>query len=159
MRMYTSCVNSWISRRVSLALGAAISMGCAAASDGSSPSERESATVVTAELAPDPSAQPEHAPVFCGAAGQSCCAEEPRCEDGLTCNANGICRRCGNLGQRCCVGGACLGELTCSPSNSCVLPQSCGSPGEPCCSGTFCEAGTRCLAGVCQSSCGPFGCP
>ncbi len=88
--------------------------------------------------------------VGCGGVDQACCVANDRSPCGsesLICES-AICRRCGEVGEKCCSGTMCKGGATCSTSaNVCV---SCGSIGASCCpEGSACQAGAVCAGAMC----------
>lgn len=88
----------------------------------------------------------------CGGAGMTCCPVEPKCQSGLVCNSNNICRTpCGDGGQRCCPGGTCNPGFACNSNSIC---RTCGREGDICCAGNTCNAGLVCTGGRCQKPCG-----
>lgn len=78
----------------------------------------------------------------CGARGQSCCSESPRCDDGASC-IDGTCRPAGYPGAVC-DAGRCTGGATCV-RGSCRV--GCGAAGLACCGNDGCAEGLRCQAG------------
>lgn len=89
----------------------------------------------------------------CGEAGKFCCADGPKCGDGLAC-FDGNCIECGKKGQICCEEDQCGSELLCY-GGDCV---SCGDNGAPCCGGDkkcvgetiFDNLRQDCFGGICQ---------
>ncbi|MFC1678564.1 hypothetical protein ACFLZ9_02370, partial [Patescibacteria group bacterium] len=72
----------------------------------------------------------------CGKEKNFCCAEDPKCEEGLAC-WRGFCTPCGDDKQPCCISeNQCSSELICY-NNTCLA---CGLPGNPCCQeGVACQ--------------------
>lgn len=91
--------------------------------------------------------------LHCGAEGEQCCADTPRCSAPRTACAptTGLCERCGAHGEMCCAGSAVLcddGE----PCDTYLHPEpgvcGCGRRGELCCDGFTCQPGLTCLPGT-----------
>lgn len=78
----------------------------------------------------------------CGARGQLCCSEQPRCDEDLSC-IEGACRPRGYPGAACdqdhCTGGAICVQGQCR--------LGCGAAGLACCTNEGCAEGLRCQAG------------
>lgn len=96
----------------------------------------------------------------CGSEGYECCFEGPPCREDFVCH-EGICLRCGGLGESCCPGHVCDGDLYClrEPNSLgwCLAERPpCGGDGERCCDeGPSCNPGLGCVVepfsfGICR---------
>jgi photosystem II stability/assembly factor-like uncharacterized protein len=90
----------------------------------------------------------------CGAAGQTCCASGDRCESGLECTSDNLCRACGAEGQGCCGGTSCNADLICDGQAIC---RACGGAGQGCCAGSTCAFGLECFSDNVCRACGNEG--
>jgi hypothetical protein len=78
----------------------------------------------------------------CGARGQSCCSEQPHCDESLSC-IDDTCRPPGYPGALC-DAGRCTGGATCVRG---LCRVGCGAAGLACCIDEACAEGLRCQTG------------
>ncbi|UJR78404.1 hypothetical protein [Sandaracinus amylolyticus] len=87
----------------------------------------------------------------CGSEGHECCFEGTPCREDFLCH-EGTCLRCGALGEQCCPGAECDGDLYCLAESGtlgqCLSePPPCGGEYERCCDeGAACGAGLGCTS-------------
>jgi len=88
-----------------------------------------------------------------GKKDEFCRKDEPKCDDGFVCTADGYCKACGQKGELCCGGDKC-GDGSVCHNNKCV---ECGLDGNPCCAENKCgndnkidDSHNECLSGICN---------